>query len=379
MSSDDHKIRSLFHSCNSLKLRQITMNSGYRQQSSDPDRLKNDRSTVSARPKLVLISKTEKDLPSLPPSHAWRTHGLSRGECHPPKRVAFAPEEPSGDAASKTDYTMDLLESFQSGSKSVMPLKSTLTRQRPVSYMEAAARKRSDTAVNTSNAVQSAFDPSARRPASPTQQLRDPVGLRKTALTNAARERRPSTVAYPPRPKSYHSAASYASLHAPFVPRPRFAPGELINAAHVSVKDPKVHVADAKSVTGSNVGDVVGKYRYMIVLAVYQSHMLTVPIYTHGGFGLCNKPDWYRGHHMQFLQGGAKDEVTNYTPYSPLRYYSKPGKSSLMECSCVWATRPINVGFDQEISRIGWIRKDDFGRLSNLFKNLMLEGIKYRG
>jgi hypothetical protein len=137
-------------------------------------------------------------------------------------------------------------------------------------------------------------------------------------------------------------------------------------------------VADAKSVTESNVGDVVGKYRYMIVLAVYQSHMLTLPIYTHGGFGLYNKPDWYRGHHMQLLRGGARDEVTNYTPYSPLKYDPKPGKPSLMECACVWATRPINVGFDQEISRVGWIRKDDFGRLTNLFKNLMLEGIKYR-
>lgn len=297
----------------------ITMNSGYRQQSSDGDRFKSNPSTVSVRTKLVLTSKTEKELPQVPPSQTWGTQTSSRGQSSPRKRVTFTFEEPPTGTSSEKGAHNNIQRLFPANPKSVQPLTSPSPRQRPMSYVEAAARKRSDTAVNTSSEVRAAFDPNASRSGSPTKQHRDLAGLRKTALTNAARETRPSTVAYLPRPKSYHSAVSCRSIDAPFAPRPRFAPGELINAAHVSVKDPRVRVGDTKSVTESNVGDVVGKYRYMIVLAIYQSHMLTLPIYTHGGFGLCNKPEWYCGHHMQFRRSGTRDEVKNYTDGVRLR------------------------------------------------------------
>ena len=88
-----------------------------------------------------------------------------------------------------------------------------------------------------------------------------------------------------------------------------FKPGMIIRALcheqdfHVTTDRSVMTVAD-KHTTDSKFGPIHSKYRKMIILALYETHYLAIPLYTHNGNGVTHKtkPDEYisvRDHRSQ--------------------------------------------------------------------------------
>lgn len=334
------------------------------------------------------------DRKSLPPPVTPKTEDSSRDRSSLPnmRLVAMKSAVPSGDPRIKNEY-QNPQGTFDQSSKPKAPTGHSSSNKR-LSYAESLNKSRFDAAVNTSSALQSAFASNALQPPPPLvrtgpRSALAPAGLRRSQSVrksvrfdgeeDAGKSALANQVMPPPRPRSYISNTSGKSfMRLVNSATNAFKPGEVINAAHVSVRSRKHVIADTASVCESSVGDVISKYRYMIVIAVYKTHFLALPMYSHNRNGLAGKEDYYIEQHMMMKEAGVKlDEGTvNYTPYEPIEYYPTNSPSKVWNGTCVWVTRPVDVAYDQDIVRVG-ITREDFVRLTMVFRKLLSKGMGF--
>ena len=79
------------------------------------------------------------------------------------------------------------------------------------------------------------------------------------------------------------------------LPRQDIKPGVIIRAPvhqqdyRGASRDSEVTAVQDKYVTKSRFGDIFTKFRKMIVVACYENHYVSIPLFTHNGVGLINK------------------------------------------------------------------------------------------
>jgi len=132
------------------------------------------------------------------------------------------------------------------------------------------------------------------------------------------------------------------------------------------------HSAHSQS---SIVGNLIAKFRPMVVLAIFEKHMLCLPFYTCGNKGLNNAPD-RRRYESLILQN---DDEPNFPGiHDSFIVKVKTGTNSgwrVKENATCHAIFPIAIQYGYPISILGEIDYENWTKLSAYFQTLLGEGL----
>ena len=123
---------------------------------------------------------------------------------------------------------------------------------------------------------------------------------------------------------------------------------------------------DIRKTTSTVYGNVYSKVRPMIVVALFETTYVAVPLYTHCGNGLRNvqNPLEYvsvRDHRRE----GPFHKLSEWTPLVTGRMYKK--SSLILEASTARLTYPVSREYDIEGTRMGWLDADSTVYLTELY------------
>lgn len=138
------------------------------------------------------------------------------------------------------------------------------------------------------------------------------------------------------------------------------------NTTDVSgIQDPKMK-SKIQQTTSTAYGNVHSKMRPMIVVSLYETHYVALPLYTHGGTGLRNakNPLEYvsvRDHRWQ-------EPFTKLSNWNPLiTGQMTPGSQFIELLSTVKLTYPISRDYEVEGFRVGYLDRESTVYLTELY------------
>ena len=115
--------------------------------------------------------------------------------------------------------------------------------------------------------------------------------------------------------------------------------------------------------TVSKFGTIYSKMRWMIVVAIYQAHYLTVPLYTHNGTGLSNKSDVAKLEYVSVRDTRHVGEFESLSRHRRLEARMISGTTILHRKSVAHLTAPVMRKYGMLIEEQGQLDKysvDDF-------------------
>ena len=158
-----------------------------------------------------------------------------------------------------------------------------------------------------------------------------------------------------------------------------FQPGMIIRALcheqdfHVTADRSVMTVAD-KHTTESKFGLIHSKYRKMIVLALYETHYLAIPLYTHNGNGISHKskPDEY----ISVRDHRSSQDFVNQTENGQLVTEEiNDGIHPLDPKSLAHITYPLARKYCLPLIVEGYLKDESVKRLWKLFNGFVQETI----
>ena len=156
-----------------------------------------------------------------------------------------------------------------------------------------------------------------------------------------------------------------------------FEPGMIIRALcheqdfHVSADRSVMTIAD-KYTTESKFGLIHSKYRKMIVLALYETHYLAIPLYTHNGNGVAHKskPDEY----ISVRDHRSSQDFVNQTANGQLVTREiNDGIHPLDPKSLAHVTYPLARKYSLPLIVEGYLKDESTKRLWKLFNKFVQE------
>ena len=130
--------------------------------------------------------------------------------------------------------------------------------------------------------------------------------------------------------------------------------------------------ATDKHHTMSHYGPIYSENRYMIVVAVFDTHYLALPLYTHQGSGLAHKTgkdEW-----VSVQDARCPGNCIQQSAHLPLHAnFAKPGIPDLKAESAVHIAYPISQKYNLPVAHQGSLDPDDTTRLVTLFQAHMIK------
>ncbi|KAL9127127.1 MAG: hypothetical protein Q9217_003935 [Psora testacea] len=110
--------------------------------------------------------------------------------------------------------------------------------------------------------------------------------------------------------------------------------------------------ADTHSVA-SKLGQIYSKVRWMIVVATFENHYLTVPLYTHNGKGLENKSEKARSEYVSIRDDRHGGSFHNLSHHCELEVEMNRGTTVLHRKTIAHLTAPVTRKYDLLVEQQG--------------------------
>lgn len=149
--------------------------------------------------------------------------------------------------------------------------------------------------------------------------------------------------------------------------RHNFRQGEVISVPfHTANTNPNVDQTD-KRLTLTYEGPTYSKRRMMVVLWIFQQHMLCLTLYSFQGRGIQAKPVFLQDEYVSMKNVGDK-AFQNQGQYKPIEVAMN--KWSVSPTTAVHLTGGVKVGCEEDIAKIGRITQESHKNLVKLWTTL---------
>ena len=122
----------------------------------------------------------------------------------------------------------------------------------------------------------------------------------------------------------------------------------------------------------SKCGQIYSKVRWMIVVAVYENHYLTIPLYTHNGRGLDNKCEQAKKEYVSVRDDRHRDNFDSLSRHRKLTAEMKRGSTLLSRKTVAHLTAPVTRRYGLLVEQQGNLDRDSMRRLTKLWYDQMV-------
>ena len=120
--------------------------------------------------------------------------------------------------------------------------------------------------------------------------------------------------------------------------------------------------------TVSKYGNIYSKVRWMIVIAVYHGHYLTIPLYTHNGTGLSKKSEAAKLEYVSVQDVRHAGYFENLSRQGRLRAHMDRGTTLLSRDSVAHLTAPVTRKYGMLVEELGQLDDESVDHLVKIWR-----------